>query len=1178
MPRLCPVLLLLLIGAEASTVLGQKAAPGPPLFSQRYDAGDLGLEPQNWTVVQDSRGQIVVGNNGGLALFDGQRWETQSIPNFIARAIAADADGQLFVGGIDEMGQLVPDSLGQLRYESLRYHLPDEDYGDIWNTLVAGEQVIFQGRHHLLIWDGERFEVVQPEAPISRTYVLDDTLFVHLRGQPLRRWQGGQLEVVAGTGALADHQLFALHRERSGSMLMGTRSGQFYRLSGSTLEALSFEGRALFEAHRPYAFAVLPTPDGEVYAVGTFGGGIVLLNEQGTLIDHVPLSEDEWVLDLTFDHQGGLWAALYNGLLRVDVLPSIRRYDAEQGLLGLATQVVRRGEQLYATTALGVYRASVADPRWEPVLTEHGQAWALSDIGGRMLAATNAGLFDITGEQAVRVSDEVTFTLHEVEGRPGYVYAGLRDGLVLLQVTETGAWRVVGRVAQLDGDVFAIGQRGETLWVTLAGGEVLLLDLEAGLLTPDIQTLADDDRPDGRLVYTEIGGAFAAAGEEGVYRAAPNAEGGVRLVADSLLNSTLDLDGKTYLLLSEIGDELWVVRGRELLLFERTPRGYRRLRRSDLPLDDLHISHIASDGQHVWLATEDGLLRYDPKAPKRYDAPYRPLFRQVARGKTLLFGGTHGQDRIAASQGSDERPVLAYSREELRFHVAAPSYNAPERVVYQYRLEGFDAEWSAWTTETTRSYTNLPERKQYVFRVRARNIHGVVSDEAQYRLRVLPPWYRSWGAYTLYVIMGIGLVWGVTTVRTRAHQRELEQERLRRQRLDHMNQRLEQTNRQLAEADELKTHLLQNASHELRTPLTAMLGTAELLSHHLDERDPDGAAFARTLFAGTERLTRTVTDLMDVANLQAGQYKLTPTDVDVSDLLTDITDGLAPMAQEDDLYLRVSPEHIVMPAVLDPHAFRRVVEHVLDNAFKFTDEGGVSLVLDGDADGIVLRVTDTGSGIEPSHLDRLTKAFTQASSGRGRTHEGSGMGLYIVTALMKRMLGTVRIESEPGTGTTVMLTWPRFDRRGITLEGEERAQVPAVPIDECALLFVGGRAEQTPHLHAQLKRFGLVRAVRSMRAARRAVRLYPYDAAVLLARDLAEARKIRTALAAAVETLPPLVVVLHGPMAHASCAAEFAAVLDAEATAYELHEALRQALQTTSSMRVAPRVASGVGV
>ncbi|MEO1572284.1 MAG: ATP-binding protein [Bacteroidota bacterium] len=1109
------------------SAMGQDVVLGQPLFEKRYDSPDIGLEPQNWAVLQDQRGVIVVGNNSGLGLYDGQVWRTLSIPNLRVRSIAANEAGQLYVGGINEMGWLVPDSLGLLRYESLRPHLPDVDYGDIWNALAVGESVVFQGRNHLLFWDGDKFEVVEPDVPISRTYSIGDTLYVHLRDRPLQRWQDGRLLNVAGTERLSAVQLFALHKQSDGAFLIGTREGNFYRLENDRMELLDFGDRTFFEANRPYALATLPTVNGEVYAIGTFGGGIALLDQDGGWIDKIALTQEDLVLDLAFDHQGGLWAALYNGLLRVDVLPSIRRFDSEHGLRGLATQVVRHSDALYATTALGVFRAYDSETEWEPLLTEQGQAWALSEVGSRLVAATNAGVFDVSGALPLQVLDEPTYVLHQIQGYPGYVYAGIKDGLILLQETTPGSLRALGRVEGISSEVFAVGQQGETLWVTLADGELLLLDPKAGLLAPEIRVLSTDDRPPGRLFYTEIDGRFTAAGEAGAYRIELKPDGSPRLVPDEALNNVLDLDDEMYVLLTEIEDVLWVVRGRELLLLERTPTGYRRLQRPDLPLEDLHISHITADSGFVWLATEEGLLRYDPSAPKRYDAPYRPLFRRVTRGNSVLFGGTHGDGRIALEQSAAEQPVLAFSREELRVDVAAPSYNAPDRIVYQYRLDGFDADWSAWTSETTRSYTNLPERKRYVFRVRARNIHGVVSEEAQYQFRVLPPWYRSWSAYGLYGMVGAVLLWSITAFQVRAHRRELDIERMRRQRLDQMNQRLEASNQQLAEADQLKMHLLRNASHELRTPLTAMLGSAELLSIHLDGRDPDGAAFARTILAGSERLTRTVTDLMDVANLQADQFALKPADVDVADLVASVTDGLAPLALERGLYLRLSPEHIVVPAVLDLTAFRRIVEHVLMNAIKFTDRGGVALVLDADPDSILLRVTDTGCGFDTAELDRLKEAFTQASSGQDRSHEGSGLGLYIVTALMKRMLGSMRISSQQGQGTSVSLTWPRFDRRGATLTAEDRSVAAVSLHDDLSLLYVAGRTHYASEMHAHLNELGLTRVVRSRSAARRALRLYPYDVLVIQARSIADVIRMHDALEATAEhAMPPLLAVV----------------------------------------------------
>ncbi|MEM8559656.1 MAG: histidine kinase dimerization/phospho-acceptor domain-containing protein, partial [Bacteroidota bacterium] len=864
MPRFLLLCLLLALGNGWAVALGQDSPQGHPLFSARFEPADLGLEPQNWAVVQDPRGVVVVGNNRGIATYDGRTWRSQPIPNRHVRSLVVDTDGQVFVGGIDEMGQLRPDSLGQLRYESLRHLLPDEDYGEMWNVLAVGNAVVFQGRHHLLFWDGQRFEVVQPGVPVSRTHSVGDTLFVHLRDQPLHRWAGGRLEPIAGTEALAEASLFALHQLPNGGLLIGTRAGEFYCLKMGRLDKLPFDGRAYFERHRPYSFAGLPTETGEIYAIGTIGGGIVLLDQDGRWLDAVPLPEDHWVLDLAFDHQGGLWAALYNGVVRVDVVPSIRRYDAAQGLRGIATEVVPHGGALYATTSQGVFRSSPSGSTWEALLSEHGQAWALGQIGPHLLAATDAGLYDLAGPEPVLVLNEHTYILHEVLGRPGYAYAGLKDGLMLLRVDAAGVWTVLGRVAGVEGDVFSVGQRGDTLWVSLADGGLLLLDLREDLLAPAVAPLPIEDRPEGRLFYTELDGAFAAAGEEGVYRAETKPGGGVRLRPDVALNEALALDGKSYLLLQEVGETLWAVRGRELFLLERTPTGYRRQARPDLPLVDLHITHIASDGPYVWLATEDGLLRYDPTAPKRYDAAYLPLFRRVMRGSRLLFGGAHGQGRLEVAQRPESKPVLAFSREELRFEVAAPSFNAPERIEYQYLLDGFDRDWSAWTTEAVRTYTNLPERALYTFRVRARNVHGIVSEEAQFALRVLPPWYRSIWAYAVYVLLVVVSLWALTAYRVRIHRNELSRERMMGRQLTRINEELASSNERLAEADTLKTSLLQNVSHELRTPLTAMLGSAELLTMHLGEHDPDGESLATSILSSTERLAGTVQDMMDV--------------------------------------------------------------------------------------------------------------------------------------------------------------------------------------------------------------------------------------------------------------------------------------------------------------------------
>ncbi|MCG8603988.1 GAF domain-containing protein, partial [bacterium] len=121
-------------------------------------------------------------------------------------------------------------------------------------------------------------------------------------------------------------------------------------------------------------------------------------------------------------------------------------------------------------------------------------------------------------------------------------------------------------------------------------------------------------------------------------------------------------------------------------------------------------------------------------------------------------------------------PTLPYANNALRFEYAAPNYEAGASNLYQTFLEGFDKRWSAWSEETKKDYTNLPEG-EYLFHVKAKNVYEHESPEAVYAFEILPPWYRTWWAYLLYVLAGGGLVFGFVRMRTRhleARHRELE--------------------------------------------------------------------------------------------------------------------------------------------------------------------------------------------------------------------------------------------------------------------------------------------------------------------------------------------------------------------------------------------------------------------
>ena len=176
---------------------------------------------------------------------------------------------------------------------------------------------------------------------------------------------------------------------------------------------------------------------------------------------------------------------------------------------------------------------------------------------------------------------------------------------------------------------------------------------------------------------------------------------------------------------------------------------------------------LAADGDIAWIQFSDGrLVRYDTS--QRMEAPPagQVLIRRITGSRERLL--YTGDTRLPAGTQFDA------ASNSLRFEFALPSHIDESATEYQSRLDGFDTDWSAWTREGQRDYTNLGFGN-YRFRVRARGVTGAVSDEAAYAFTILPPWYRTWLAYGGYIMLGVlvlSVVTRLTRLRVTARERE----------------------------------------------------------------------------------------------------------------------------------------------------------------------------------------------------------------------------------------------------------------------------------------------------------------------------------------------------------------------------------------------------------------------
>lgn len=227
----------------------------------------------------------------------------------------------------------------------------------------------------------------------------------------------------------------------------------------------------------------------------------------------------------------------------------------------------------------------------------------------------------------------------------------------------------------------------------------------------------------------------------------------------------------------------------------------------------------------------------------------------------------------------------------------------------------------------------------------------------------------------------------------------------------------------LAELNRAKTTFFSNISHELRTPLTLMLGPIEDIVRKPEHAVlPENRALAELARRNGQRLLKLVNTLLDFSRLEAGRMEANYAPVDLAAFTTELAGVFRSAIEKAGVTYSVTCAPLPEPIHVDREMWEKIVLNLLSNAFKFTFNGEIRLALRWRGDGAELVVSDTGVGIPPEHLPRVFERFHRVPETRGRSHEGTGIGLALVQELARLHGGDARVESDLGRGTTFFIT------------------------------------------------------------------------------------------------------------------------------------------------------------
>ncbi|MDH4058346.1 MAG: ATP-binding protein, partial [Cyclobacteriaceae bacterium] len=479
------------------------------------------------------------------------------------------------------------------------------------------------------------------------------------------------------------------------------------------------------------------------------------------------------------------------------------------------------------------------------------------------------------------------------------------------------------------------------------------------------------------------------------------------------------------------------------------------------------IVGLLSDAHNrLWVSTSTGLSLIDPKTNeiKNYDESdglQKGRFNAGSLLKTregiIYFGGVNGlsifdPDSIrtnetyppiyitdlkihykslsAKNDESGNDPVylqkavhltkeitLPFDQNSITIEFAALNYIASLKNLYAYTLINFDKDWNYAAIGRSATYTNI-NPGTYTFKVKASNNDGVWNEEGtSLVITILPPPWKTWWAYSGYAIVFILLL---TVGRN---------EIVKREQLKSKAKLKEAEAEKYQELDTLKSRFFANISHEFRTPLTLILAPLDKrIAAATETTEKNELTMMRR---NATRLLTLVNQLLELSRLEAGTLKLNIRTQSLHKFITYIASQFSSMADSRAIHFELRADHSIELS-FDPDKLEKIVTNVLSNAFKFTPSGGAITISlsqykstphfpEGYAQIII---TDSGSGIEAQHIERIFDRFYQVDTSSTREYEGSGIGLALAKELVELHKGSISVASTPGVGSSFTIQLP----------------------------------------------------------------------------------------------------------------------------------------------------------
>lgn len=778
---------LLLFSLRVNSQSTPTAENGLP-FITNYSAKTYNALPQTWSIEEDNDGIKYFGIQNCILQYDGVRWKkiilSVNVNSTVVRSMTKSKEGRIYYGAISDIGYLKTDSLGQTKLISMLDVIPESkrNFFDIWSSYSDNENVYFQSREYIFRVntkdDKKTAKVWSPQTKFMYAFCLDGNYFVQQQGLGLFKLENDSLVFVPGSEFLGKERIQVMlpytNSNNEKQYLLGMFFSGLYTYDGKTFQPFKTEADAILKSGT-ILYKGLQLKNGN-YVLATTGKGLIIIDKNGKLVQQINRSvglQDESVYAIYEDKKGALWLGLDNGISRVETSSPVTKFGLQSGITTGVINIKRHQGVLYIGTTNGLLKLNNETSSFDPIPgIPLNQIFNFIPNGSELLVA-GEGLFSLKNNAVTTVRSSVSGDLSLVnllitKKNPRILLAGCQSGIAVFYNTGTenqSKWEFEGYIPELADQIWTFAENKDgSIWAGTQSNLLYLITIpQYANEKPDVKNIKFEKYGREQGYKNGIGAVYSIKGTSYF-------EGDTCIYTFDAAKKTFTVDTTFGRFKNGGGDNefdmvedpmgrVWIRMGKTTRLAIPKPEGGYRF--DDSPLNmisDLFFQRIYVEKNGVvWICTTDGLIRYNEASEIKKDQSYKTIINQVSSGKQLQPINNPGKNEIIK---------IASSSGTLRFEYAAPFFDQEEKTQYQTWLEGFEKDWSEFGSNSYKEYTNLPSGV-YHFHVRAKNVYTNISDEAVYTFEILPPWYNTWWAYTLYALASLGLIYIVIRWRTR---------------------------------------------------------------------------------------------------------------------------------------------------------------------------------------------------------------------------------------------------------------------------------------------------------------------------------------------------------------------------------------------------------------------------